>query len=55
MIYLGQWNALSVRIRGLTQAAELHARYLSVRPSDTYGRAKHLRDQAASIVTALTQ
>jgi hypothetical protein len=54
MSYIEQWKALSSRIRGLMQAGELHAHYLTVRSSDTYGRAKRLRDQSASILAALT-
>lgn len=54
MSYIEQWKALSSRIHGLVQAGELHAHYLAVRSSDTYGRAKRLRDQSASILAALT-
>jgi hypothetical protein len=54
MSYIEQWKALSSRIRGLMQVGELHAHYLTVRSSDTYGRAKRLRDHSASILTALT-
>lgn len=53
MSYVEQWKALSSRINGLMRAAELHAHYLSVRSSDTYGRAKRLRDQGTSILAAL--
>src|SRR4029450_2510736 len=53
MTYLDQWQALSSRIRGLMQAGQLHAQYLAVRSSDTYGRAKRLREQSESVVTAL--
>jgi hypothetical protein len=53
MTYAAQWKALSSRIRGLTQAGELHARYLAVRSSDTYGRSKRLREHSASVLSAL--
>ena len=53
MTYADQWKALSSRIRGLMQAGELHARYLAVRSSDTYGRARRLREQSESVVSAL--
>lgn len=53
MTYLDQWKALSARIRGLVQAGQLHAQYLTVRSSDAYGRAKRLREQAASVLTSL--
>lgn len=53
MTYLDQWKALSSRIRGLMQAGQLHAQYLAVRSSDSYGRVKRLREQCESIVSAL--
>jgi hypothetical protein len=53
MIYQDQWKALATRIRGLMQAAHLDARYLAVRSSDTYGRAKYLRSHAEGILAAL--
>lgn len=53
MTYADQWNALSSRIRGLMQAGELHARFLAVRSSDNHGRAKRLREQSESVVSAL--
>jgi len=53
MTYLDQWRALASRIRGLMQAGQLHADYLAVRSSDSFGRAKTLRLQSASILTAL--
>ncbi len=53
MTYLDQWKALAGRIRGLTQAGQLYADYLKVRSSDSFGRAKALRQQSASILTAL--
>lgn len=53
MTYLDQWKALSSRIRGLMEAGQLHAQYLTVRASDSYGRAKRLREQSERVVTAL--
>jgi hypothetical protein len=54
MIYADQWKALSSRIRGLMHAGELHARFLSIRSSDTYARGRQLRAQCESVLTALT-
>jgi hypothetical protein len=48
-----EWTVLANRIRGLMQAAELHARYLTVRATDGYGRTKRLREQCERVVTAL--
>lgn len=53
MTYADQWKALSSRIRGLMQAGHLHAQYLAVRSSDSYGRAKRLREQSESVLAAL--
>jgi hypothetical protein len=53
MTYVDQWQALSSRIRGLMQAGQLHAHYLSVRSSDPYGRGKHLLKQAGGIFLAV--
>jgi hypothetical protein len=53
MTYLDQWKALSSRIRGLMEAGHLHAQYLAVRSSDTYGRGKRLREQGERILAAL--
>lgn len=53
MTHLDQWKALSSRIRGLMQAGQLHAQYLAVRSSDSYGRAKRLREQSERVVTSL--
>jgi hypothetical protein len=54
MTYSDQWKSLASRIRGLVQAGELHARYLAVRSSDSYGRAKRLQEQTESVLSALT-
>jgi hypothetical protein len=53
MTYLDQWKALSSRIRGLMEAGHLHAQYLAVRSSDSYGRAKRLREQGERVLVAL--
>lgn len=53
MTYLDQWKALSSRIRGLIQAGHLHAQYLAIRSSDSYGRAKRLREQSEKVITTL--
>jgi hypothetical protein len=53
MTYSDQWKALSIRIRGLMQAAQLHAQYLAVRSSDSYGRGKRLREQSEGVLSAL--
>ena len=53
MTFLDQWKALAGRIRGLMQAGQLHADYLAIRSSDSFGRAKRLREQSASVLTAL--
>lgn len=53
MSYSETWAPLAARIRGLTEAGKLHAQYLSVRSSDSYGRAKRLRAQAGLLLDAL--
>jgi hypothetical protein len=53
MTYTDQWKALSSRIRGLMQAGQLHASYLTVRSSDSYGRGKRLREQNEAVLSAL--
>jgi hypothetical protein len=55
MIYPDQWKALSSRILGLVQAGHLHARFLAVRSSDTYSRAKRLRQHCVAVVLAIRQ
>jgi hypothetical protein len=45
MTYADDWKAISSRIRGLMQAGELHARFLGIRSSDSYARARLIRDQ----------
>ncbi len=46
MTYRDQWKALSSRIRGLMQAGQLHADYLAIQSSDSFGRGKRLREHA---------
>ena len=53
MTYHDQWKALSSRIRGLMQAAQLHAQFLAVRSSDAYVVGKHLREQSEEVLSAL--
>lgn len=53
MTYHDQWKVLSSRIRGLMQAGQLHARFLTVRTSDTYGRGKRLGEHVEGVLTAL--
>jgi hypothetical protein len=53
MTYQDQWKALSGRIRGLMQAAHLHARFLSVRSSDTYGSTLRILEQIEQIRSSL--
>jgi len=53
MTYAEEWKAISSRIRGLMQAGELHARFLGIRSSDSYGRARKLRDQCERVLSVL--
>jgi hypothetical protein len=53
MNYIDQWKALSSRIHGLVQAGTLHAQYLRVRSSDSYGSAKRLREQGKVVLDEL--
>ncbi len=53
MTHHDQWKALSSRIRGLMQAGQLHAQFLAIRSSDTYGVGKHLREQCEEVLSAL--
>ncbi len=53
MNYHDQWKALSSRIRGLMQAGQLDARYLTVRTSHTFGRSKRLREHCEGVLEAL--
>ena len=53
MTYVDQWKALSSHIRGLMQAGKLHAQYLAVRSSDSYGRGKYLLEQCERVLAGL--
>jgi hypothetical protein len=53
MPYAEQWQAIAAHIRGLARAGELHARYLGVRDSDSFGRGQRLSAQAKRIVTTI--
>ena len=51
MTYLDQWKALSGRIHGLMQAAQLHAHFQSVRSGDTFDVTSRLSEQATDILS----
>jgi hypothetical protein len=53
MNYTDQWSALSSRIHGLVQAGLLHAQYLRVRSSDSYGTGKRLREQSEGVLNEI--
>ncbi|MCP4747988.1 MAG: hypothetical protein GY874_17900 [Desulfobacteraceae bacterium] len=53
MNYADQWKTLSSRIRGLMQAAQLHAQFLAIESSDSYGTGKLLFEQIKYINIAL--
>ena len=53
MFYADQWKAISSRILGLMKAGQLHAQFLAVRSSDTYSRAKRLREHCVAVLTAI--
>lgn len=53
MTYHDQWKALSSRIRGLTQAGQLHAQFLAIRSSDAHGGGKYLCEQSEDVLSAL--
>lgn len=53
MTYLDQWRALSSHIRSLMEAGRLHAQYLAVRSSDSYGRGNQLREQSERVLAEL--
>lgn len=52
-MYLDQWKALSSCIRGLMQAGKLHASYLSINSSDSYGSGKRLREHGERVLSAI--
>ena len=53
MTYYDQWIALSCRIRGLMEAAQLHARFLTIRSGDTYQVGARLHEQSEDILSEL--
>lgn len=53
MTYIDNWKAISSRIRGLVQAGQLHARFLAVRDSDSYGRGRYLLDHCRKALNSL--
>jgi hypothetical protein len=53
MDFMEQWQAISARIRGLSSAAELHASFLKVRDSDSFGRGKYLSEQCSEVFSAI--
>jgi hypothetical protein len=53
MTYKDDWKAIASRIKGLIQAGELHARFLGIRSSDSYARARQLRHQCERILSAI--
>jgi len=55
MTYTDQWKAISSRILGLMRAGTLHAQFLAVRSSDTYSRAKRLREHCVAVISAIRQ
>lgn len=54
MNYRYQWQIIASRVRGLMQSAELHARFLSIRSNDSYGRTGRLREEGARIVAEVS-
>lgn len=53
MNYLEQWKILSSRIHGLVQAGTLHAQYLRINSSDSWGSTQRLREQGQNICNEL--
>jgi hypothetical protein len=53
MSLLEEWKAIASRIQSLVRAGELHARFLAIRGSDSYGRSKRLRDQSAQVLSSI--
>jgi hypothetical protein len=53
MNFVDEWRAIASRIHGLMRACELHARFLAIRESDSYGRSKRLRDQSAEVLSSI--
>ena len=55
MILTEQWNALSARIDGLTDAAGLFAQFRSVNATDSYGTGQRFGDQCTSVFQSLRE
>jgi len=53
MNFVDEWRMIASRIHGLVRAGELHARFLAIRGSDSYGRSKRLRDQSAEVLASI--
>jgi hypothetical protein len=53
MNFVDEWEAIASRIHGLVRAAELHARFLAIRESDSYGRSRRLRHQSADVLSSI--
>lgn len=54
MNYRYQWQIIASRVRGLMKAAELHAQFLSVRSSDSFGRTGRLREEGERIIAEVS-
>lgn len=54
MTYAEAWKNVAARIVGLMKAGELHASYLKVRASDSYGRSKRLQQQCEGVLDSLS-
>ena len=52
-MFVEQWKAVSTRIRALTEAATVHARFQGVHANDSYGAGAFLVDQCASLIAAI--
>jgi hypothetical protein len=55
MSFVKHWFALSARIKGLQDAGELYARFMSYHQEDSYGAGKNLREQCGKVVVALEE
>ena len=53
MSYLTEWNAIAAHIRSLSAAAQLHAAFLNIRESDSYGRSTYLADLCREALTSI--
>ena len=54
-MYLERWKAISARIKGITDAAELLAHFLKVHSGDSYGVQKAIGKECAHVLEALRQ